>query len=430
MQRILQLSILFFSLSIILACRQTGEESTQIQRLEFNSLENTAPYLTTDHKGNTVLCWTAKDPADSLNRLMYAVYDTEKEQFGAAVTVPVSAGTKVSAECMNKIGFKSDGTILAFFAKRFENEKNKYAGAICYSMSADDGVSWSPAQYLHSDTSHAYGRGYFDIARLNSGEIGAIWLDGRFHNTSEGSAIFFASTQKGAGFAKEICISKSTCECCRTDLLADDEGNIHIAYRSIRYPDALMGKQTRDMVYTFSSDNGSSFTPEKVISHDNWAIEGCPHTGPSLAINGSGVNAAWFTAGGAPGLYYSFKAADAADFKSRDLITVTGRHPQMVSLPDGRLLMVYEEAVADDHRDAKHSAEKHGGTDHGSAAEGSRIVIRSIVNGKAGSSQALTDGTYADHHAVMIPVQEGLLVAWVREENGRPGIYYSKIRSL
>jgi hypothetical protein len=110
--------------------------------------------------------------------------------------------------------------------------------------------------------------------------VAAIWLDGRFGKVIKGSALFYAATGKDQRFGQDKCLFKGTCECCRTDILQDENGNIHIAYRSILFPSSLFGKQVRDMVYSFSKDNGATFSAAKVISKDNWALEGCPHTGP------------------------------------------------------------------------------------------------------------------------------------------------------
>lgn len=410
-----------------ISCKQPIYEQLQVRYLKGNVAEQSAPWLTTDNEGNPVLCWTEKITAESPGLLMYSVYQADKDAFMKPVAVAVSRGAKSSPEAMNKVAFKSDGTVLAFFGKKFENERNPYAGAICYSMSTDKGVTWTAAKYIHSDTSHVYGRGYFDVSTLKNGEVGAVWLDGRYKNVQKGSAIFFASTQKNRGFGRDTCINRSTCECCRTDILTDGSGNIHIAYRSIMYPVNLMGKQTRDMMYVFSRDNGKSFTQEQVISKDNWIIDGCPHTGPSLAANGNGMSVIWFTAGGNSGLYYASSPSAPGKFNGRTLITAAGRHPQMVSLTDGRLAMVCEEAT----ETSQHEKNKpHAAMSHNDSASGARIMLRVLNGGNAEKTIPVTDGTSADHHAVALRVKDGLLIAWVREKNGRSQICYSMIGSL
>jgi len=151
-----------------------------VQLLNSGGINSVGPYLTQDNKGNAVLCWTEQDGKDSLYRLKYAVYDEREDKFTAPVTIPGSAGCSISAESMGKVAFKADGTVMAVYSKRFLSEKNPYAGAIYYSFSADGGKNWSDQQFLHADTSHAYGRSFFDITALKNGELAAVWLDGRF----------------------------------------------------------------------------------------------------------------------------------------------------------------------------------------------------------------------------------------------------------
>lgn len=398
-----------------------------VKEVQTNGIAAVGPYLTADAKGNPVLCWSEQDGKDSLYRLKYAVYNESTNQFGEAVVVPGSAGCSTSAESMGKVAFKADGTVMAIFAKRFPQEKNPYAGAIYYSLSADEGKTWSAEKFIHSDTAHAYGRSFFDVTPLKDGELAAVWLDGRYGKTIKGSALFFSRTQKGKGFETDTCLDKGTCECCRTDLLTDDQGNIHLAYRSIMFPSALSGKQVRDMAYKVSSDQGKTFSTPKTISKDNWEIEGCPHSGPSLAEANGKIQAVWFTAGGSPGLYYTSAPGLGGDFKSRNLITAEGRHPQMVSMPNGKSLMVCEEAAPQQPMKMDHS--KHGGMmmSHGPAAT-AKIILRTLKDGVPENKLDLTDGQHADNHAVLRPLKNSVLVAWVREEGKHSKICYTNLK--
>ncbi|HYH55918.1 MAG TPA: hypothetical protein VD772_04865, partial [Anseongella sp.] len=226
---------------LMAGCHEKPALQPESKALTAKGSEATDPYITRDHQGRPVLCWTEKTPGEGRYVLKYAVFDPGKEEFGPAVSVRPSTGTKTSAESANKVAFKSDGSIVALFSRRFEDPENRFAGGILYSLSPDQGKSWSAARYLHSDTLHRYGRGFFDICTLPDGEVGAVWLDGRFGEADTGSAIFFARTEKGAGFGADKVIGQSTCECCRTDILTDSAGMIHIAYRDILHPPDRFG---------------------------------------------------------------------------------------------------------------------------------------------------------------------------------------------
>ena len=425
------LLLALLSLSLFSACRPSKKTTQTRQLMQTQHADAVAPYLSSDNQSRTVLCWTEKNLQDSTNMLKYAYFDDQTDAFGSPVAVPVSKGMSTTAESMGKVAFKSDGTAIAFFSRRFEQEKNPFAGAIYYSLSSDQGKTWTPQQFLHSDTAHAYGRSFFDVSALKDGQIAAVWLDGRFGKTIKGSALYFARTTAGKGFEKDSCLEKGTCECCRTDLLKDPDGNLHVAYRSISFPLETNGKQVRDMVYKRSDDNGKTFSKPTAISKDNWTIEACPHSGPTLAVNKEGVNALWFTAGGAPGLYAtSSKPGDNA-FHTRNLITSKGRHPQMLALPNGDLVMVCEEALetpaAMPTMPMKHG---HGGMQmsHGPAAPG-RIMLRVIRNGGTLKELPLTPGDFGDNHPVLTAVADGVLVAWVREDKGHSSICFRKVLS-
>lgn len=416
-------------LCFLFSCSPAGPE--QPKQISKSGLDAAGPYFSKDNKGNTVLCWTEQDGQDSLFRLKYAVYNSDHHTFGEPVTVPASAGSSNSAESMGKVLFKGDGTVVAIFGKRFPKEKNPFAGAIYYSLSSDAGKSWSAAQFLHSDTSHAYGRSFFDVDVLKDGELAAVWLDGRYGKSIKGSALFFARTTKGKGFGSDTCLEKGTCECCRTDLLTDQQGNLHLAYRNISYPSVFSDKQVRDMVYKVSTDQGKTFSVPKGISNDNWEITGCPHSGPSLAVTKRGVQALWFTAGGGPGLYYTSASDRNGNFEKRNLISAEGRHPQMIALDDDKTAMVFEQSTAAEPAHEMKMDHTKGGMkmSHAPAASAG-IVMKIRTAGTDEKSIALTDGKTADHHAVIAKQGHTILVAWVREEHAQSKVYYTAVNGL
>src|SRR5688500_11898363 len=126
---------------------------------------------------------------------------------------------------------------------------------------------------------------------MPNGEAGIIWLDNRKTSNKEGASIYFATSKNKDGFQNGTIIGQPTCECCRVDLFVDKNKNIHIAYR------AILNDSIRDIVHSVSSDEGKSFSKPAVISDDNWMINACPHTGPSIAESGGKIHFAWYTMG-------------------------------------------------------------------------------------------------------------------------------------
>lgn len=420
---------------VLQAC-STGDKHAEHQQKENQvktmpvtdaNVEATGPYFTHDQKGKPVLCWTEKVSDEEGYILKFAGYNLQENRFDKPITVEPSKGTRSHPESMNKVAFKEDGTIVALYAVKHVTKENPFAGSVFYTISVDQGNTWAPAAFLHSDTLPIYGRGFFDLTTLPDGEVGAVWLDGRFAEADTGSALFFAKTEKGKGFGIDKQIAESTCECCRTDLYVDTKDQIHVAYRDILFSLAAVGEQVRDIAHVVSQDHGKSFSQAQRISADNWAIEGCPHTGPSLASNQQGLHAVWFTAGGQPGLYYAFAEETEGSFGNRQLLSKNGRHPQMMALSESELAMVWEEY---DKEEATQLA-NHPTSGHKHQKENASSFITFQVRGKDGAikhEKRLTQGDQRLSHPVFIKVDTAhLLVAWVQEENDQPGIYYTLV---
>jgi len=386
-------------------------------RLSASTANAANPYLTKNHLGQPVLCWTEELSQEAGFVMKYAVFDPENAAFGKVVTVGPSQGTAAHPENMNKVAFRSDGTVLAVFSKKHPTEENRFAGSIYYTQSTNGGSSWAAPARLHSDSAKDVGRGYFDLATLPDGEVGAIWLDGRQGREIKGSALYFAKTEGHLGFGQDKAVGTGTCECCRTDLYVDAEGTLHMAYRDI------LNDSIRDIVHRYSTDNGATFSEARRISLDNWVIHGCPHTGPSLADNAEGLHAVWFTAAGNPGVYLTATGNKEAAFSPRSKISDHARHPQMAALPGDRLVLVWDEpARAETHNIA---AGMHGGA-HNNSDNGSRITVQVRKKGRALETFSLSDEEADATFPVLMAISDGkTLVGWAQEESGKSGVYYT-----
>ena len=103
----------------------------------------------------------------------------------------------------------------------------------------------------------------------------------------------------------------------------------------------------------------------------------------------------------------------------------------MLALANGDLLMACEETGDQPTAmPAMHMDHSHGGMqmNHGPAAPAS-IILRIMRNGSTMKQISLTDGKFGDNHAVLTSVQNGVLVAWIREENGHSSICYTKLNN-
>lgn len=310
-------------------------ESFSVTDTAFNT---SCSYLTHNASGVPVVSWAQENKKEKTTQVWYAVFSDSTDTFGEPQLIPTSADVEPHGENMPKIIFQKNGDVLALYSINNPHPGNAYTGAIYYTRSFDHGKTWSPATPLIKDTGKSFDQRYFDVALLPNGEIGLIWLN---NSEPEGSTLYFATTNGRNGFGTAKVIAHHTCQCCRTDIMVDSAGVIHAAWRTI-FHDSI-----RDMAYSISKDSGKTFSSPVRISPDNWVVDGCPHTGPCMAMNKDGIHFTWFTMGGGGGVYYNHKDNDKPGFSPRQAVSSlsSAKHPQIASLPDNDLAIVWDEGV-------------------------------------------------------------------------------------
>lgn len=307
---------------------------------------------------------------------------------------------------MPKVAFKNDGTIIVAYEKKAPTKQNKYGSAIYYVMSADGGNSWTGETFLHADTVAGKSRSYFDIERLPNGEVGASWLDIKLNEETGGRSVRFAQTTQAKGFGNEVLIDSSACQCCRIDVYTDDTQNIFVAYRGLAK--GPLGKQVRDMMIATSTDGGGTFSTPVVISADNWNIDGCPHTGPSLCSNKAGLISLWYTEGSGTGIYYAQRADNSAPFTQRERVSVNGHHPQLCANGD-RIAMLWEENT-------------------GAAGDQKTVIHYRIVKGALDiENNTLTASDVNAFLPVVVQTKTSFLVAYLMERQNKLGVYWAEL---
>ena len=162
------------------------------------------------------------------------------------------------------------------------------------------------------------------------------------------------------------------------------------------------------MYYVLSEDNGKTFSSPIPISKDNWHINGCPHTGPSLALNDSELGVVWFTAANNnAGIFFTSKTN--GQFNERELLSAEGRHPQMIGL-NGKYYVVYE---------AYYEVEDKGYT---------KIIMEEMESLKSKSTNEISAPETNNNHAVITSINEStILLAWVNTNTRNPKIMYKMI---
>jgi len=395
--------LILITASGLFACinNKNSDASSQSELL-LDSIPGQCPYLTKDNKGNIVLSWVRMNN-DSSSAFCYAV-SKDGKTLGNPVVIPNSGDIQPHGENLPKIIFKPSGEIIALWGASNPGAKNKYAGLVSYTQSFDEGKTWTDPSPLTNDTA-SFDQRYYDVALLPDGEAAIIWLDNRKTSTKEGSALYFAKTEGKSGFRNERLISQQCCPCCRTDLFVDSKGSIHALYRGI------IEDSIRDMVHTVSTDGANTFTAPKRINEDNWVINGCPHTGPTMTENKEGLHYAWYTGGQTAGSFYKQTLKGKKDSEKPESISRRGSHPQMATLSNNEIVVVWDELVESSEKPSKKIG-----------------VQKRDMNGKKLLNKYITSDTSLSSYPVVYGIdQASSLVAYTTRKAEKNYIYYQVV---
>jgi hypothetical protein len=211
-----------------------------------------------------------------------------------SAALPVNARPEViSADGENrpKLAFASDGGVLVSWTKPMGKP---YSGEIRFAR-ADDGLHFSLPITVHRDRSEITHR-FESMLVAADGSVLVAWIDKRDleaaksgKDTYRGAAIYSAiSTDGGRSFLPERKLADHSCECCRIGAALDSDGAPLFMWRHVFAPNE------RDHAIVRVRPDGSPEALQRA-TFDHWKLDGCPHHGPSLVVDASGVrHAVWF----------------------------------------------------------------------------------------------------------------------------------------
>jgi hypothetical protein len=221
-----------------------------------------------------------------------------------------------------------------------ESTKLRFARSTDYGRSFDNAIDVDP-------TGQPASQSFFTLNLSPDGTVYVVWLDGRDkpvggHSDHGGAAIYIArSTDGGATFEKSVRVTTGACPCCRPSVAFTDNRTVHIAYRKV------FENNIRDIAVVTSRDAGMTWGDAVRVADDHWQINGCPHSGPSLAVLGKRLFVSWFTVHDAEQQSYIYLAHSddqGQSFSGRQWLsdgTVDPNHPYLVAAND-RLFAVFQ----------------------------------------------------------------------------------------
>ncbi|MCZ2481000.1 hypothetical protein G9H64_12055 [Aquirufa nivalisilvae] len=285
------------------------------------------PSFTRKQDGSLVLSWVEKQGDTVL--FFRKIWDKTRQSWSSNELIPIHPEASTHAEGMPKLSYKADGTCILMFELNKPSEKSRFSGDLYYAMEKQG--QWSKAQTIHRDTTAGLSHSFGKIFPLANGEVGALWLDVKLG--PKGRTLVYAATSLGQGFGEMRVLDKQTCECCRIDALADNQGNIDLIYRD------LNDQGERDMAYIHSNDFGKTFTSPVTWMADHWQVNACPHAGPSLVRGPHGLEATWYTgASSGSGIKWAYQD------KKELILHLKGdkyRQAQLASNAQGEVALVY-----------------------------------------------------------------------------------------
>ncbi|HEX6587855.1 MAG TPA: sialidase family protein [Longimicrobiales bacterium] len=253
------------------------------------------PSVAITHDDETLVAWVGGEEAED-------VWLARASSTGFAEPVRVNdvAGDAAAhGQAPAQVAVGPDGAVYVMWQNNEHIEGRRFpASDLRFARSSDGGRTFEPAIHVNDDAdgepaSHTF----HDLVVAHDGTIYASWIDGRGHahgadgHAAGGPDIRVArSTDGGRTFGPGTIVVSGACPCCRTNLAVGPDGAVYVAWRHV------FEGSVRDIVVARSSDGGTAFGEPVRVHEDGWVFDGCPHAGPSIAVDGAGaLHVVWFT---------------------------------------------------------------------------------------------------------------------------------------
>ncbi|MCZ6652069.1 MAG: sialidase family protein [Planctomycetota bacterium] len=357
-------------------------------------LHSSVPNLVHGDDGKVYLSWIEVDAAANPT-LRFSIW--RGGGWSRARTIAAGEDWFVNWADFPSMAALADGTLAAHWLAK--SGPDTYAYDVNIVLSRDGGESWSDPIVPHRDgvqTEH----GFVSMVPLTPQRLGLFWLDGREmagegHAAGGDMALRFATLDADGTLGPEQVVDSRVCECCQTDAVRTTGGDVIVVYRD-RSP-----LEVRDIGIARLS--GGKIGDPKILSADNWRINGCPVNGPAIDARGTTVAVAWFTQSSLSSTHVRLAISRDGGRSFGDPIPIDEGHPlgrvAVLVLPDYSVLVAWLE----------------------NAEEGAEIRIRSIrPDGAVESSFAAapTRRSRASGFPQLALVDDQILLAWTDASEG------------
>lgn len=190
-------------------------------------------------------------------------------------------------------------------------------------LSKDGGKTWSKEAPVTKASGGKLSELYGAIATYGR-NVYVGYLD--YRNAVTGINVV-RSSDGGAKFGKPMLAEASTCGCCDNALTVDNDGTLFFAYRNM--DQRTKKTQVRDTAIVRSYDQGKTWSDPVLLGDDDWEFNGCPESGPELAVDGKNTlhGVYWTGKEGRPGVYYTWSKDDGATFAKPVAVAVDSFYP-------------------------------------------------------------------------------------------------------
>jgi hypothetical protein len=267
-----------------------------------------APTAVFDRQGTLWLAW-----AEGQHVYVSSSADEGKTFGPARVVNPEPEPIDANNESRPKIAVGSQGEVFVTYTRKLSQP---HTGEVRFSRSLDGGASFSPPRTVNDDGLET-GHRFDTLAVSPDGRVWVFWIDKRDlvraaaqQKPYEGAALYFAvSSDAGRTFSANRKVKDNICECCRLAVAMPPDGRPVILWRDI-----LPGGIRDHSIVRVEGEAQAGAV--RRATFDDWAIAGCPHQGPSLAVSGDVYHLVWFTGAGprGAGAFYARSADGGRTF--------------------------------------------------------------------------------------------------------------------